>query len=145
MKTVVIHQPDFLSYLGFFHRLLYADLFILLDHVQFVNHSNKSWTHRDKIKTANGERWLTISVVKAPRNTSINRIQLADNDWREQNLNLLRENYRNTPFFSEIFPIIQSLYSSPCERLVEFNEASIHMLMEWFGILQQFTLHTQNS
>lgn len=133
MKAAVIHQPDFLPYIGFFHRLLHADLFILLDHVQFV-HSNRSWTHRDKIKTPDGERWLTISVVKAPRDTPINQIELADTDWREQNLNLLRENYRHAPYFAELFPKVQALYDLPCKRLAEFNVASIKMLMEWFGI-----------
>ena len=64
MKVVVIHQPDFLPYLGFFHRLLHADLFVLLDHVQFVTNGSRSWTHRDKIKTAQGERWLTVGVKK---------------------------------------------------------------------------------
>ncbi len=134
MKTVVIHQPDFMSYIGFFHRLLHADLFILLDHVQFVTHSSRSWTHRDKIKTPNGERWLTISVVKAPGDTPINLIELADNNWREQNLNLLRENYRKAPYFSEVFPRVEALYNIPCKRLAEFNVASIQMFMEWFDI-----------
>jgi hypothetical protein len=133
MKTVVIHQPDFMPYIGFFHRLLYADLFIFLDHVQFV-HSNRSWTHRDKIKTANGERWLTISVVKAQRDTPINQIHLASNDWREQNLNLLRENYRSAPYFLELFPKVEALYGLPYELLSKFNEASIRMMMEWFAI-----------
>lgn len=133
MKTAVIHQPDLLPYLGFFHRILYADIFILLDHVQFV-HSNKSWTHRDKIKTAHGERWLTVSVVKAPRDTPINQIQLADSGWRQQNLNLLRENYRGTPYFEALFPEIERLYRMPCKFLFEFNMASIRMLMSWFDI-----------
>jgi hypothetical protein len=134
MKTVVIHQPDFVPYIGFFHRLLHSDLLILLDHVQFVTHSSRSWTHRDKIKTAGGERWLTISVVKSPRDTPINEVLLADNGWREQNLNLLRENYRNAPYFEELFPMLKSLYATPCQRLVEFNLASIKLLMEWFSI-----------
>lgn len=133
MKTVVIHQPDFMPYIGFFHRLLHADLFILLDHVQFV-HSNRSWTHRDKIKTANGERWMTLSVVKALRDTPINQIELTDNGWREQHLNLLHANYRQAPYFNDLFPRVQALYAIPCKRLVEFNVASIHMLMEWFAI-----------
>ena len=133
MKTVVIHQPDFLPYLGFFHRLLRADLFIVLDHVQFV-HSNRSWTHRDKIKTAQGERWLTISVVKCPRDTAINKVQLSDNEWRNENLNLLRENYKNTPYFDELFPRLKELYELPVKTLWEFNMASIRMLMEWFSI-----------
>lgn len=134
MKTVVIHQPDFMPYLGFFHRLLHADLFILLDHVQFVTHGSRSWTHRDKIKTVNGESWITVNVKKAPGDTPINMIELADNDWRQKNLNLLRENYRNAPYFAELFPAVQALYAKPCRQLAEFNVASIRMLMEWFAI-----------
>ena len=70
-KIVVIHQPDFMSYLGFFHRLLHADLFIVLDNVQFVSNSSKAWTNRDKIKTQKGDQWLTVSVNKAPLNTNM--------------------------------------------------------------------------
>jgi hypothetical protein len=134
VKTAVIHQPDFMPYIGFFHRLLQADIFILLDHVQFVSHSTRSWTHRDKIKTANGECWLTINVKKAPLGTPINQIELAENDWRAKNLNLVRENYQGAAYFAELFSRVQALYAIPYKRLVDFNIASIKMLMEWFGI-----------
>lgn len=134
MKIVVIHQPDFLPYLGFFHRLLKANLFILLDHVQFVSNGSRSWTNRDKIKTFKGEHWLTVSVTKMPRGTPINKIRLADNDWRKRNLNILFENYRYAPYFKEIFPHLEQLYNMQCDYLVQFNEASIRMLMELFAI-----------
>ena len=143
-NTVVIHQPDFLSYLGFFHRLLHADLYVALDHVQFV-HSNRGWTHRDKIKTRRGEQWVTVGVRKAPRDTSINVIELSDTDWRAQNLNLVRENYREAPHFEEIFAELEQLYARPCTRLVDFTMASVDMLLRLFDIeiprLLSSTLH----
>jgi hypothetical protein len=133
-KTVVIHQPDFIPYLGFFHRLLHADLFIVLDDVQFVK-SNNSWTHRDKIKTQNGEKWLTISVNKAPRNTKINEIVLNTNvDWKTQHLQLIKHNYRKAPYFDEMYPYLENLYSKEIETLSEFNMESIYMLNELFDI-----------
>ena len=99
-KTVVIHQPDFLSYLGFFHRLLDADLYVVLDDVQFVS-SSRAWTNRDKIKTQNGEKWLTVGVKKAPRNTDINQIMLSETiDWEKKNLDLLQQNYNKSKFFN---------------------------------------------
>jgi hypothetical protein len=131
---VVIHQPDFLSHLGFFHRFLNADLYVALDHVQFVNGTSRSWTHRDRIKTAHGAQWLSISVRKAPRDTAINAVELSETDWREQNLNLLRENYRGAPYFREIFPELEKLYALPCTRLVDFTIASIDMLLGLFAI-----------
>lgn len=133
-RIVVIHQPDFLPYLGFFHRLLHTDLFVILDNTQFV-HSNHGWTHRDKVKTPQGERWLTVSVRKAPRDTTINEVRLSsDVDWRAKNLHLITECYRNAPFYGEIFPHIEQLYKLDCDKLIDFNLRSIEMLLRLFDI-----------
>lgn len=130
-KTVVIHQPDFAPYLGFFHRFLQADLYIVLDHVQFVSNTSQSWMHRDKIKTPGGEKWLTLSVKKASRETSINQIELSTTvDWVGDNLNLLRQNYRKAAHFSEVMPYVERLYRDPPTHMADFNLRSIEMLMD---------------
>lgn len=134
-KIVVIHQPDFVPYLGFFHRFLHADFYIALDHVQYVNGSSRAWTHRDKIKTAQGEKWLTVSVKKAPRDTAINQIELStETDWRQNNLRLLEQNYRNAPCYNELMPEIERLYARPFRMLRDFNMASIEMLMDLLDV-----------
>jgi hypothetical protein len=134
-KVVVIHQPDFLPWLGFFDRLVRADLYIALDHVQFVSGGSRSWTHRDRIKTPAGPRWLSLSVQKAPLGTAIRDVRLAAGTrWREQNLNLLRENYRQAPYFGEVFPCVESLYGRADERMVDMNLASIDLLQDLLGI-----------
>jgi WbqC-like protein len=134
-KVVVIHQPDFLSYLGFFHRLLYADLFVILDTAQYVNGTSRSWMNRDKIKTAKGEQWLTIGIKKAPHGTRINHIYLSQKtDWKIKNLNLLKQAYQNAPYFDDIFPEIEKLYECKCNLLWEFNLQSIKILMKLFKI-----------
>lgn len=134
-ELVVIHQPDFIPYLGFFHRLIQADIYVVFDDVQFVNGTSRSWTHRDKIKTAKGEKWISLGTQKAPHGTLINEMLLQENDdWKKANLNLLRENYRKAPFFAEIFPYIEKLYSLNVKKMWEFNYESIKMLIELFGI-----------
>lgn len=133
-KTVVIHQPDFLSYLGFFHRFLHADLWVILDTAQFVTGTSKSWQNRDLIKTPQGVRWLTVGVKKPRFQTPINEIELADASWREENLNLIRANYRKSPYYKEIMPFLEELYAFPCTRLVDFNLKSSRMLMQLFDI-----------
>jgi hypothetical protein len=134
-KKTVIHQPDFLSYLGFFHRLLYSDCFVLLDNVQFVSGTSRSWMNRDKIKTKDGEKWLTVAVQKHAREIKINEVLLSDSvDWRKQNLNLITQNYRKAPFYEEIFPHIEELYSFQGEKLIDFNVKSILLLLNLFDI-----------
>lgn len=60
-KIVTIHQPDFLPWRGFFDRWGKSDLYIVLDDVQFLR---RGWHHRDKIKTKDGVKWLTVPVKK---------------------------------------------------------------------------------
>ena len=134
-KTVVIHQPDFLSYLGFFHRLLHADLYIVLDDVQFVKGTSQSWMNRDKIKTSNGEQWITVNVKKAPSGTNINEILLSDTvNWRNQNLEIMKQNYKKSDYFKEVFSYIEELYNKKFDKLSDFNLASIEMLNKLFDI-----------
>lgn len=134
-KTVVIHQPDFMPYLGFFHRLLHADIYVVLEVAQYVNGTSKSWMNRDKIKTEKGEQWITVCVKKAPRETKIKDILLIDDGkWQKNNLGLLRQNYRKAPFFQEIMPYVETLYEKTYTYFWEFSFASIQMLMELFNI-----------
>lgn len=133
-KLVVIHQPDFMPYLGFFHRLIAADIYIVLDCVQFVSGS-KAMTNRDKIKTKNGEKWINVGIQKAAYKSKINEIYISkENDWRERDLNLIRENYRKADYFNEIYPYIEKLYSLQFDKMVDFNMASIRMLIDLFDI-----------
>ncbi|CDN57300.1 WbqC-like protein (plasmid) [Neorhizobium galegae bv. officinalis bv. officinalis str. HAMBI 1141] len=135
MRTAVIHQPDFAPYLGFFQRFQHADLYIVLDHVQFVHGTSKSWTHRDKIKTSEGERWLTLGIRKPKLGTPINQVELMpDSEWVEKNLALLRENYRKCPGWNEVFPIVESLYSERCDLLVDFNLHFLKAIMKMLDI-----------
>lgn len=133
-KVVVIHQPDFLPYLGFFQRLINADIFIILDDVQYVRGS-RTQTSRDKIKTAQGEKWISVGIKKNKYKSKINELYLSEEtNWRERHLNLIRENYKKCTYFDEIYSHIVDLYKYKCDLLVDFNMKSIYMLMELFDI-----------
>ncbi|MDF2531603.1 MAG: WbqC-like family protein [Clostridia bacterium] len=131
LKTVVIHQPDFLPYLGFFDRLLKSNLFVVFDDVQYVD---RGWINRDKIKTPSGKKWITIGVQKASRDTKINDIKLAATDWKDRHLSMIYENYRKAAYYDEVIPYVQALYDFECEMLIDFTMKSIVMLLELFDI-----------
>ena len=134
-KIVVIHQPDFIPYLGFFDRLLKADIFVVLDNVQYVRNSSRAWTARDKIRTRQGEKWIKIGTKKAPLETNINEILISEqNNWRTTHLNLIMENYKTAKYFDEVFPFIQEIYNFQCDYLADFNRNAIKILMGLFDI-----------
>lgn len=124
-KTVLIHQPDFLPYLGFFHRFINADVWVIFDCVQYLS---RGWHNRDQIKAKNGSSWLRVATKKTSRNTLINQVQLAGTSWKQDNLNLLYSNYHKAVFYHEIMPHIEELYSFECTNLMDFNLKSIDML-----------------
>ena len=90
---VTIHQPDFLPWLGFFDRWEKSDLYIVLDDVQFIR---RGWQHRDKIKTSQGIKWLTVPVIKKNKYfQKINEVKINNSiDWRKNHLNIIEESYR---------------------------------------------------
>jgi hypothetical protein len=55
-RTAAIMQPTYLPYLGYFHLIAEADVFIFLDDVQFAR---RSWQSRNRILGAGGEVMLS--------------------------------------------------------------------------------------
>ena len=60
--NVVILQPSYIPWRGYFDQISRADLFIFYDDVQYDKHG---WRNRNQIKTAQGRQWLTIPVHSA--------------------------------------------------------------------------------
>ena len=60
MVKVAIQQPTFIPYAGYFQLMKEADVFILLDNVQF---SKQSWQQRNKVSINDKDVWLTVPVV----------------------------------------------------------------------------------
>ena len=56
-----IHQPHFLPWLGYLHRMACADVFVLLDHVQF---ERRNYQNRTMIRLDGEPRWLTVPVLQ---------------------------------------------------------------------------------
>lgn len=69
--TVAVMQPYWAPYAGYFRLWAAADIVVLFDDVQFPR---RGWVHRFKV----GERWITLPVEKAPRDTRICDMKLED-------------------------------------------------------------------
>ena len=61
MKQIVILQPSYLPWLGYFDQMVRADTFVFLDDVQFTR---RDWRNRNKIRTREGWTWLTVPVIQ---------------------------------------------------------------------------------
>lgn len=129
---VAIHQPNYLPWLGFFHKLLAADTFVILDTVQFPR--GKNFISRTAIKTPQGAEWLTIPIPNKSSLLPIKEISLPDNLlWVKKHLRSLAANYRRAEYFAAYYPCLERFYSQPGTGLADFNISLINQLADWLG------------
>ena len=135
MTVVVIHQPNFFPWLGYFDKIRRADVFILLDDVQFPK-TGGGWSNRVKV-LINGEgRWLTASVDRNFHGKrSINAMFFTSSeDWRGKLLKTLVAAYRRAPFFEEAFAVLEPLIRNPEENIARYNGTSITAIAQYLGL-----------
>jgi hypothetical protein len=133
---VAIHQPHYLPWLGYLERMRAADLFVLLDHVQF---ERANYQNRTQIRIDGEARWLTVPVVQRSQKERI-ADKLIDHGpqgarwWARTHLMTLRHAYRSAPYLGLYLARLEKIYATRFERLVDLNAALLSLLREAFGI-----------
>jgi WbqC-like protein family len=139
-RTVVaIHQPNFLPWLGFFDKLARADVFVLLDDVQFPRTSKGTWINRVKLLVGGNEQWATVPIVRSKGSVlPINEVRIDDaQPWRKKLLRTIELNYRRAAAFDAVFPLVAELLATDAERIADFNERTIRRLAGVLGVEAQ--------
>lgn len=133
MKTLVVLQPGYLPWLGYFDLLSKADVFVHYDDVQFDKHG---WRNRNRVKGSKGAIWLTVPVLHHGRGgQSILDVEIDDRrDWRRKHLSTIGQLYAHAPFVDDILPRLRGIIAQPWRRLVDLDLALIDWLAAEIGI-----------
>lgn len=130
---VLITQSNYIPWKGYFDSIARCDVFVVFDDMQYTR---RDWRNRNKIKTPQGLKWLTIPVdVKGKYFQKIKDTRIADQSWTESHWGSLKQNYKNAPHFAEMAEWIEPLYRN-CrfEYLTEVNLHFIRNIMQFLGI-----------
>jgi hypothetical protein len=129
---VTIHQPHYLPWLGYLHRMASADLFVLLDHVQF---ERGNYQNRTMVRVNGAAKWLTVPVVQRSQKE---RILDKDIDWNDdvgkKHFLTLRHSYGDSDHFRTYGAELRRIYEAKWQRLVELNDAMLGLLRDAYGI-----------
>jgi WbqC-like protein family len=118
--TVSVHQPNFLPWLKLLDKILASDVYVAYDTVQYT----KSEYHaRQKVRRHTGTAWLSVPVRHVRGTPQPIEAVRVDNSqpFRRRQLRVLRMSYQDTPYFDEVFPLIEAVYAGGQERLVDLN------------------------
>lgn len=129
---VVVMQPTYLPWIGYFDLMDEADVFVLFDTAQF---EKQAWQQRNRVKIAENEsRWLTVPVVqRLGQKISDVRIDVSV-PWRRKHWGTLEQYYKQAPYWKAYCDELASIYAQPWESLLELNLAIIQFLKGRFGI-----------
>ena len=130
---LVGHQPEFLPWLGFFHKLTLGDIYMIVDNVQF---KKKHFENRNRICTRSGALWITVPVHTQGRfEQHINQVAIDNrSNWQRKILKSIELNYAKTPYFSQYWPFFSQVIGQERHKLAELNEELIRGCLGFLGI-----------
>ena len=133
---IAIHQPHYIPWLGYLDRMAKADLFIVLDHVQF---ERRNFQNRTTIRLEGEPKLLTVPVVqRSQKETIIDK--LVDNTeqgsraWGPIHFKTLKYAYRKARFFDQYAPRLQQILESRWEKLLDLDLAMLDFVRDAFEI-----------
>ncbi len=128
------HQPVYLPWLGLFHKIALADVFVSFNQVQYLT---KDWNNRNKIMTAQGPIWLTVPVLSSGhREKLLTEIEI-NNDvpWQRKHWKSLYLNYQNTAHFKRYADFFEDIYLKRTWKfLTELNDTMLLWFLNTLGI-----------
>lgn len=134
---VAIHQPHFLPWLGYLARMQQADLFIVLDHVQF---ERRNYQNRTRFLLEGQAQWLTVPVLQRSQKETLVEKQvdlqpdMGERWWGPRHLQTLRHAYRDAPHFGEHAAGLKALFTHRWQRLADLDQATLDYLRDALDI-----------
>lgn len=143
-KKVLIYQSYYIPWRGYFDMINMADEFIVYDSMQY---SKNGFYNRNKIKTPNGQQWITIPVKNThhiSEHQILRETMVVDNNWRRKHWNAISLNYAKAPYFKNYKDIFENLYINGKEEcLSEINIAFFKTIFDILGIKTKMTMDTE--
>jgi hypothetical protein len=135
-STLIVsgHQPNYLPWLGFFDKMSSSDLFIIEDDIQF---ERQGFTNRNKIKTVDGVRWLTVPVRHVNSALKIRDVEISNEGepaWASRHWLTLKHSYCKAPYWRDYSSFFEDTYKRKWVRLIDLNMHLIRGIMQFLDV-----------
>lgn len=130
------HQPHYIPWIGYFSKIMQADMFCLVDSVQY---EKKYFQNRSKIRSWSGEIWLTVPVITHGRfDQSISMVEI-DNSvpWRRKHWKSIYTGYKKAPHFERYADFFKDIYQRDWRYLADLDEHIIRGVLSLLDIQRE--------
>ncbi|MEP0133070.1 MAG: WbqC family protein [Eudoraea sp.] len=135
--SVAMMQPYLFPYLGYFQLLKAVDVFIFADDVNFIK---GGFIHRNKILLQNEEYYIIVPCEKKSQNKLINEVRLSTKTkgYPDSILLTIKQAYAKAPFYTDVFPIIESIFHSDIDSLYRLAASSVESVSRYLELNVDF-------
>jgi hypothetical protein len=132
MKTIVIMQPYFFPYIGYFQLATQADLFVFLNDVDYIK---RSWINRNRILVNGRPSYISVPLKKASQNRKIHETYLSDHrDYSNDILKTLLHAYGKAPYFYKIKPLCEEVFAQDLHTIDQLAQQSIIKCFDYLDL-----------
>lgn len=131
--NLAVMQPYLFPYIGYFQLIYASDLFLLYDDVSYIK---GGYINRNTIVTPNGTCRFTVPVPGASSNKLIYNLEYSANIGKV--LKTISESYSKSPFFEEIFPIIERVMTNEDRSISSICMKSYESIFSYLSLSKRF-------
>src|SRR5262245_29834569 len=120
---VAAHQPHYLPWLGYLDKMAKADLFVVMDDLQFIP---RNFHNRQRLKLANGPTWLTVPISYGSHSDQI-QDKLIDashspkQHWQHRHWRTLETSYGASRYFGMYADELRDVYERSWTNLIDLD------------------------
>ena len=131
MKLVLM-QPYFFPYLGYFDLINRSDRWIVFDTAQYIQ---QGWINRNRVlHPIEGWRYIIAPVRKHLHTAAIGEIVVDDTALWRKRLPRQLGHYRNAPFFAEVMRLVEDGLADPEPHIARLNVNLLDRICQYLSI-----------
>jgi hypothetical protein len=134
---VAAHQPSFLPWLGYLDKLAKADVFVVMDDLQY---EAQNFINRNRLKLGHGPQWMTVPLIGAAQTELIcdrridNSGRGGRHHWQHRIWRTLQVHYGRAPGWSLYANDLEDVFVRRWDSLVELDLHMLDLARRWLGI-----------
>jgi len=136
--NLAIMQPYFFPYIGYWQLIHAVDRFVIYDDVSYIK---GGWINRNRILINGNPSYITIPLSQSSPNKRICDIVLQPSPlWRNKLVKKVEMTYRKSPYFIEVFPVIEKIIRYESDSLSDYLTYQLQTLAVFMGITTEFVV-----
>jgi hypothetical protein len=138
---LVVMQPYFFPYLGYFDLLNITDEWIVFDTPQYMKFG---WVNRNRILRPNsGWQYIVLPVKHHQSFKPINQTEISDRDWSGLILRQLRHYKKDAPYYDNVISFLEECFSELDRFLSKVNTLFFQKVAHRLGIMTPIHVYSE--